>query len=120
MIYNATGGVIISGCSILGFLKNFITFFSIGSKACIKNQAKIGKLEHVVIKKIYRNLPENYFYEGVRPVVSYLDTNNRVWIEDELTNQSEANILVINYKQMQRKKIEQFVINNCLPVKSYK
>lgn len=69
-------------------IKNFETYFKVGSRVYIKQKSKNGILESVVLKKVYRTMP-NIAY-GVKPVISYVDTLNRVWIEDELAYEEDA------------------------------
>jgi hypothetical protein len=103
MIYQSIGSIRITGCSIIKFKKNFLVNFAIGSRVYIKKKAKIGILESVVIKKIYRTLPEKYTYQGIDAVISYVDTFNRVWIEDELVWNEDA----IDYAKIYWRRVEQ-------------
>jgi len=90
MIYQPTGSIRVSGCSAIGLKKNFFVNFPIGSRVYIKKKAKMGLLESVVIKRINRVAPDKSAYAGINVVVSYVDTFNRVWIENELTWDNEA------------------------------
>jgi hypothetical protein len=101
MIYQATGSIRITGCSFNKIQKNFLVYFAVGSRVYIKKKAKLGILESVVLKKVYRTAPEKY--QGVQPVISYVDTFNRVWIEDELTWEADA----IDYAKVYWRRVEQ-------------
>ena len=115
MIYESTGAIRVGGCAIKRINKKFETYFAVGSKAWIKQKAKIGKLESVFIKKVYRTVPENYHYEGIAPAITYVDTFNRVWIEDELTWEDRATDYAKIYWQRTKKSNEDYFSNNCLP-----
>jgi hypothetical protein len=90
MIYTGSGSIRVSGCAIKKVKKNFSILYALGSRVYIKQKAKEGILESVVLKKVHRNTQERYTYSGYMPVVAYVDTFNRVWIEDELISQQRA------------------------------
>lgn len=46
----------------------------------------------------------------------YLDTNNRIWAEDEFVTQEQALILAADYWE-KMKKISHDLFKNCLPIK---
>jgi hypothetical protein len=102
MNYQATGSIRITGCSLNKLQKNFLVYFSIGSRVYIKKKAKLGILEPVVLKKVYRTEQEN-FYNGIQPAITYVDTFNRVWMEDELTWEADA----IDYAKIYWRRVEQ-------------
>jgi hypothetical protein len=89
MLYEAVGHIRISGCAIKLLRKNYYINFPVGSRVFIKRKAKEGVLESVVLKKVQRIVRGNS-YSGVEPVISYIDTFNRVWIEEELTWEENA------------------------------
>jgi hypothetical protein len=115
MIYESIGKLKISGCAVKRVIKKFETYFPVGSKAWIKKKAKIGKLETIFIKKVYRTISENYSYQGIQPVITYVDTFNRVWLEDELTWEENA----IDFAKIHWIRVRNFaenqLINNCPP-----
>jgi hypothetical protein len=88
--YEARGKIRIAGCAKVTAQKNFFVNFPVGARVYIKKKAKMGLLESVVIKKINRVVPNKFAYEGFSVVVSYVDTFNRVWMEDELFWGDEA------------------------------
>lgn len=110
MEYESKGSIKILGCSIVRWTKNFFdVYFPVGSKAYIKKKALIGILESIIIKKIYRTMPQKYTYQGISPTVSYVDTFNRVWIEEELTWKENA----IDFAKIHWKRLEQKLENEC-------
>lgn len=88
MEYIATGRIKVFGRASFLIRETFEILYEIGSRVYIKKQAARGILESIIIKKIHRNMPD--IYSGVIPVVSYVDTTNRVWIEDELIEEDDA------------------------------
>lgn len=116
MIHEAEGGIFISGCAVKRGVKIFETNFLVGSKAWVKKKAKyFGQLETIFIKKIYRTSNKNYSYQGIQPVVSYVDTFNRVWLEEELIKEEEAIDLSKLHWNKVKKYAEDYLINNCPP-----
>ena len=103
MIYQAIGSMRITGCSINKVEKNFLVYFAVGSRVYIKKKAKLGILESVVLKKVYRVMPEKYTYQGIQPAISYVDTFNRVWMEEELTWEADA----IDFAKIYWRRVEQ-------------
>ena len=89
MLYEAVGSIKISGCAIKVLRKNYYINFSIGSRVFIKRKAKEGILESVVLKRVQR-IVRGSSYSGVEAVISYVDTFNRVWLEEELTWEENA------------------------------
>lgn len=77
------------GCAGVSFKKNFLVLFTVGSKVYIKRKARFGKMEFVVIKKIFRQTPQDV-NQGIQPEIMYADTFNRIWSEDELLSKENA------------------------------
>lgn len=96
--YTMTGGIKLSGCSTpIKVSKRYPLKFAIGSKAYRKDKARNkGKLEAVVIKKANR-VVSSPFVKGAYYEINYVDTFNRVWLENELVWQSEAISLATAY-----------------------
>lgn len=115
MIYEPAGGIKISGCAVKRGMKIFETIFSVGSRAWIKKKAKYGEIESIWIKKIYRTVSENYIYQKVQPAITYVDTFNRVWEEDELLWEEDAIDLAKLHWNRVKRYAEDFLINNCPP-----
>ena len=115
MIYEPVGGLRVSGCAVKRSQKRYETYFSIGSKAWIKQKAIVGILETIYIKKIYRTVSENYKYQGIQPSITYVDTFNRVWLEDELIWEERAIDFAKIHWQKVKKFMEDYVVNNCPP-----
>jgi len=104
--YESIGSIKIFGCSIIRLKKIFLFNFPIGSRVFIKKKAKYGVLESVVIKKNYITEPDKITYQGINPLFFYVDTFNRVWIEDELVWEAEALVYVKSYwEKFERDKV---------------
>lgn len=115
MIYEASGFLRITGCGIIKIEKNFLILYSLGSKVFIKKKAKMGTLESVVLKKVHRTEPENYHYNGIQPVISYVDTFNRVWIEEELITEAYAiDLAKIYWRRVEQDAQELLEKGSCL------
>lgn len=115
MIYESIGSIRITGCAIKRIEKNFFIKFALGSRVFIKKKAKLGILESVVLKKVNRVEPDNYSYNGIQPVINYVDTFNRVWIEDELIGESLAIDLAKIYWYRTQQEAQQLLEKgNCL------
>jgi len=116
MEYEANGIIKISGCAGVGLKKNYLVLFPAGSKAYIKRKARFGKMEFIVIKKIYRQTPHN-INSGIQVEIFYVDTFNRVWAEDELLSKENAldlaNLYWQNFYQEGRELLEN---GGCLPI----
>lgn len=88
---NLFGGVRVVGCAGVSIQQNLIVRFLVGDRVYIKSKAHLGVIESVVIKRINGVFPK---YEGfntaIQPDVNYVDTFNRVWLEDELVRQETA------------------------------
>jgi hypothetical protein len=97
MDYIATGRITIGGCSLPVQVDRYYTFtFGIGSMPYVIAKARKGVLERVCIKKV--NLVN---FDGISPIYNYVDTTNRVWMEDELTWQSVAIELATYYLELE-------------------
>lgn len=87
----SSGGVRVVGCAKVAIQQKLIVRFLIGERAYVKHKAKLGVIESILIKRINGVFPK---YEGfntaIQPDVNYVDTFNRVWIEDELISQERA------------------------------
>lgn len=90
MIYQGSGLIKIYGCAIKYFQKRFLVYFGSGERVYIKDKAKKGILESIIIKNVSRNTNEKISYSGFVAVVVYVDTTNRVWLEKELIPEAEA------------------------------
>lgn len=116
MEYTATGLIRTSGCAGVSVKKNYLVLFTVGSKAYIKRKARFGKMEFVVIKKIYRQTPHNINY-GIQVDILYSDTFNRVWAEEELMSKENAldlaNLYWQNFYQEGRELLEN---GGCVPI----
>lgn len=90
--YETSGGTVrVVGCAELGIKQNLIVRFMVGDRAFVKRKARIGTMESIVVKRINGVFPK---YEGfntaIQPDVNYVDTTNRVWVEEELISQEHA------------------------------
>lgn len=88
--YEADGVIRVRGCSLVRLRRDYAILFANNSKVFIKNKALRGIIEFIVVKQSYLTTNPSYTRTGVQPVVVYLDTFNRVWLEDELLYQEEA------------------------------
>ena len=116
--YESQGKIKVLGCAGFDLKKKSAALFSIGSKVFIKNKAKLGRLEFVVIKRIKEAMFENVSKYGVLPNIIYTDTFNRIWVEDELVSQVEAINLAQNYLTNFEKQSREWHKNNCEPIRS--
>jgi hypothetical protein len=115
MIYEASGLIKLTGCAVKRIDKNFLILYALGSKVYIKKKAKMGILEAVVLKKVNRTEPENYAYDGIQPVITYVDTFNRVWIEEELIQEAYAvDLAKIYWRRVEQDAQELLEKGNCL------
>lgn len=114
MDYEATGGIVIGGCAAFKVTKRYITKFGVGARVYIRKKALKGKLESVVIKKINRVMPASPTCAGILKEVNYLDTFNRVWMEEELIWQADAvDLATLYWQAVQENAIA--VLNKCSP-----
>lgn len=90
MDYNAVGSISLCGFAAVGLENKYLVDYSVGDRVYVKRKAKMGVLESVVVKKINRVVSQRSSYRGAETAVSYVDTFNRVWIEDELVPDDEA------------------------------
>lgn len=85
------GSIRVVGCAAVSVQQNLVVRFLVGERVYIKRKALQGKVESVVLKRINGVFPK---YEGfntaIQPDVNYVDTFNRVWLEDELVSQERA------------------------------
>jgi len=115
--YEGSGIIEISGCSQISIKKNFIIEFPLRTRVWIKDKAKKGILESVVIKRINAIPPEEEWATlNYQPIINYVDSFNRVWLEDELIIEAEAIDLSTAYfeyiDQLTRRKFEE---DGCVP-----
>lgn len=89
--HDGSGRAKVVGCAGFSATKNYLTLFAPRQRAWIKRKADLGIVESVVIKKVNTLSPESMVSEwGSEPEVTYTDTFNRVWLEDELTTHENA------------------------------
>lgn len=94
MEYQADGGVKVRGCAGTGLRRNYPVRYSVGERVWVGRKARMGKVESVVIKRSRVSVPDRPSPGGYATAVVYTDTFNRVWIENELVNQEEAQELL--------------------------
>ena len=106
-----SGGVIVSGCAGFGLSINYSNAFQAGDRAWIRNKAKSGTVESVVVKKVYVFETEDHGF-------TYEDTFNRVWLEEELTSRANAESLADSYrKELIARRKAAFGAAACFPIK---
>jgi len=96
-----TGGISTAGCSSpIELVKKYPHIFGLGSSVYVKNKAQNkGILEKVVVKRVNRVFPSSPTCAGIAAIFNYVDTFNRVWLEEELVWQPEAVTLATAYWQ---------------------
>lgn len=115
--HESTGTIRINGCAGTNLKKIFLALFTVGSKAYIKQRARFGKMEFVVVKKVYRQTPRNTASEGIQPEVMYLDTYNRMWAENELLLQENAlDLATLYWQNLYQEGRSLFEQSKCLPI----
>tara|TARA_Y100000034_G_scaffold28650_1_gene34459 strand:+ start:380 stop:718 length:339 start_codon:yes stop_codon:yes gene_type:complete len=83
-----SGGAIAAGCPVIVFLDNLNTLYAVGDILYYKQKAQFqGVLEKVVIKK--QRAIRSITTQG-KIEVTYVDTLNALWNEDELVFHAEA------------------------------
>lgn len=96
MTYNETmsGGVKVSGCPVVTFIKTYQTLFASGDVVFNVHKARRGLLEKIVIKspKLIQNIRT-----GGTILVMYVDTFNALWNEYDLISHSQAIALATAY-----------------------
>lgn len=116
--YEAGGQIRIVGCAGLGLYKNYTVLFLVGSRVYVKRKARLGIMEPVVLKRINRTYPESVSSRGIQPSINYVDTLNRVWMEEELLSEENAvdlaKIYWGNIDQLGRRMFEE---DGCFPIK---
>jgi hypothetical protein len=116
--HEATGHIRVTGCAGLGLYKNYTVLFLVGSRVYVKKKARLGVMEPVVLKRINRVVLESASSRGVQPEINYVDTFNRVWMEDELLSEENAVDLARTYwgniDQLGRRMFEE---DGCFPIK---
>lgn len=117
--YEGSGRVRVVGCAGLGLSKNFLTLFLPRERAWIRDKAHLGVIESVVIKKINTLAPDSMVSDwGSEPEVTYTDTFNRVWIEDELTSEENAvDLARIYWENVAQHARRVFEEGGCFPIK---
>lgn len=113
--YNFNTSFKLLGCAGFAIKKNFYSLFLVGDKAYVRQKARLGKLEKVVIKKLLIDSKTNYRY---LPTPLYVDTLNRIWEESELTTKENAkDIALIYWKNISEETKILFEIGtNCFPI----
>ena len=114
-VFIPSGVIKVSGCSGVGFKENYLVLFEVGSKVFVKKKIRQKKMEGIVIKRTNVTFPS--VWNGVLPVVMYVDTLNRVWEEVELVSEEDALELLqerIDYEQRERR--DYFSNQGCLPI----
>lgn len=117
--HEGSGRIRVVGCAGFSATKNYLTLFSPRQRAWVKKKADLGVVESVVIKRINTLRPEEMVSDwGSEPEVTYTDTMNRVWLEDELTTQENAvdmaRVWWENVAQHARRVFEE---GGCFPIK---
>lgn len=109
---NYSGGVRVVGCAEIKIQQNLIVRFLVGDRVYIRRKAHLGVIESVVIKRMNGVFPKHEeFNTAIQPDINYVDTFNRVWLEDELITQERAidlaRIYLENVKQEGRRFFEE-------------
>jgi hypothetical protein len=117
--HEGSGKVRVVGCAGFSATKNYLTLFRPRQRAWIKRKADLGIVESVVIKRLNTLPPEDGLSNwGSEPEVTYTDTFNRVWLEEELTTQENAvdmaRVWWENAAQHARRVLEE---GGCMPIR---
>lgn len=94
-----SGGISIAGCaSPIELVKKYPHKFGINSSVYVKKKAQNkGILERLIVKKVNRVLSSSPTKAGIKGDFNYIDTFNRVWMEEELVWQPDAVALATAY-----------------------
>lgn len=96
------GGVTMKGAaSPIKLVQQHLTEFGVRDLVYVKAKAIKGKLEKICVKKINRVGPSSPTCVGAYYAINYVDTTNRVWMEDELIWLDEALPLATAYWERQ-------------------
>lgn len=115
---SSSGGVRVVGCAGVSIKQNLIVRFLVGDRVFIRRKAHLGVIESVIIKRINGVFPK---YEGfntaIQPDVNYVDTFNRVWLEDELVTQENAiDLARIYLENIRQEGLRFFEEGGCWPI----
>lgn len=92
--YTPSGGAILGYCSVpTTYYKYYEILFDLGEALYVKEKALKGILERVVIKTYVLHQDD----DGTVTLVTYKDTLNGLWFEDELISYSIADQLSKDY-----------------------
>ena len=105
------------GCAGLSVQQRLIVRFLVGDRVYIKRKARLGVIESVIIKRINGVFPK---YEGfntaIQPDVNYVDTFNRVLMEEELATQENAFYIARIYlENIRQEGLRYFEEGGCWP-----
>ena len=114
----SSGTVRVVGCAGVGVKQKLIVRFLVGDRAYIKKKALQGKIESVVIKRINGVFPKyDGFNTAIQPDINYVDTFNRVWMEEELVSQERSiDIARIYLENIRQEGLRFFEEGGCWPI----
>lgn len=92
--HQSSGRVRVKGCAGFELKKNYPAAYSVGQRVWIGRKARAGVFESVVVKRVRASVTSEPSYAGIDVAIIYTDTFNRVWVEQELVNQTTAQALV--------------------------
>lgn len=112
------GNIRVVGCAAVSVQQNLVVRFMVGERVYIKRKALQGKVESVVLKRLNGVFPR---YEGfntaIQPDINYVDTFNRVWLEDELVSQERAiDLARIYLENIRQEGLRFFEEGGCWPI----
>lgn len=117
MIYEATGVIRVVGCAAVNASAVYLVRFDVGSKVYVRKKAFRGVLDPVAIKRINRVELTRPFTNGVGAAINYVDTFNRVWMEEELVNQETAvDMATLHWENLKQDGNQFIQENGCLPM----
>jgi hypothetical protein len=112
------GSIRVVGCAGVSVQQKLIVRFLVGERVYVRRKALQGKIESIVVKRLNGVFPK---YEGfnpaIQPDVNYVDTFNRVWLEDELVSQEKAiDLARIYLENIRQDGLRFFEEGGCWPI----
>jgi hypothetical protein len=101
--FNGSGGAKTGGCALTGVAHYILTSFQANDTAYVRDSAKRGILEKVVVKEVLLTRNRLTFNQYL---VKYKDTFNRLYIEGDLLDEYNALLLIEAYLERKQADID--------------